>query len=661
MSDGHLYLSDRGGADYACGAGRAWYDEEHQSILLLSADAQTLEQIALDTEATPNASGKVAANDRVGEEPSCRASVLYEFAAGRDESKGSSVAPMALSVKLSVDGQFLAIQTSDIEVQVIHRLTREAYWVLCKTKGGNRILADGVQWNTHSSAAGSSQDLFLVTKRGIEQYRVSPKRRSCRLHRTMSVHIHAHWYAPSHGVMLVNTGQRGNEIVPFLLHGSNVEKLPHVVFSSPVRQQDLYLAPMYDTLYAVYSDMRTSKLLLYVIGRPKVSCVRSLNLMLPPGTALQFSVVDNLLVCHSLDFNVSLFFDVQCDGNVSDPFSSPLPVSLVPPRLYGDEVARVKPTPSLGDPVSTKVSELGEQDQVPTVSVSLAFGQQHSSLKRTVSVDELGLEQSAMEEPMMPPSPTLNQSLSKSSLHLLSRAASADGNMIRSIRRQHQQEGQHQAFFSQWQFLSPNFVVRSSLVKNSNGDDSTELFHVRKLQVNIREISRSAANHREILPFLLRRGDHQLGKQLALSLVREYIVEQLPSIAGITSVLSHVQTLTPSDVEKFEIYSDRRECERDDTSESDRDIVNDNGSDVPSLSDSVSYNGSTNRTLSRTSSLASGNSDFAVSTTHKARPISGRNVRGYIHVLQPDMFQHVWCPLLQNSVVSGCLDFELVV
>ncbi|EEY66324.1 uncharacterized protein PITG_03884 [Phytophthora infestans T30-4] len=435
MSEGHLYLSARGGVAYEADSRHSWYDATHQSVLLLSNQSLKLQQLPLDASLDSTSAASASFS------PPTDLRTLYDF--NEPETSGDqhdavqqrNQTPIIL-LQLSVDCQFLAIQRSDIEVQVLHRATRSSYWVLCKSKAGNRILHGGVIWNTHSVKATSSQDLFLVTKLGLEHHRVSSKRRSCALHRTVGLYVHEFWYAASHGVLLVSSGSRANEVVPFLLHGTNAEKLPELVFSTSVSKQDLRLVTLYGDLYVVYSDMRSSKLLLYMVGRTKVACVRSLNIMLPPGAKLEYSVVDNLLVCHSMEFNVSLFFDIKCDGNISDPFSAPLPISSRPP------------------------------------------GRKHEG---TV------------------PS------------------------------------------FTRWRFHAPNLVQRSHSV---NGCEQVE---IRKLQLNLNEICKTCEHHREILPFLLRRGDHESAKLLVLKLVRGYIVEHQASLPSIVQLLNTVQTVSGSE------------------------------------------------------------------------------------------------------------------
>ncbi|KAL7683447.1 putative regulator of MON1-CCZ1 complex [Plasmopara halstedii] len=330
MNNGHLYLSARGGVAYVDDSVHAWYDAIHQSILLLSFHTQRLQKLPLDASLDSMAAATATFS------PPKNATTLFDFRAA-DTCKEHQISlwphnmTPILFVQLSIDGQYLAIQRSDIEVQILHCATCASYWVLCRSKVGNRILHGGVIWSAHSSKKKTTQHLFLVTKLGLEQYRISSKQHCCALFRYFGPSVHEFWYAASHGLLLVSSGLRANAVVPFLLHGMNAEKFPELVFSRSICKPDLNLVTLYGEMYVIYTDLRSMKLLVYLITRTNTTCVRSLNVLLPPETALENSVVDNLLVCHSMEFNVSFFFDIKCEEISSDPFSAPLPISLRPP------------------------------------------------------------------------------------------------------------------------------------------------------------------------------------------------------------------------------------------------------------------------------------------------------------------------------------------
>ncbi|KAH7479611.1 Regulator of MON1-CCZ1 complex-like protein [Phytophthora ramorum] len=620
MSDGHLYLSARGGADYAGDSRHAWYDATHQSVLLLSPSLQ-LQQLPLDASLDPVEASTAAV--------SSSAAPLYNFTEPetsdnhRNTAPQRSLTPIVL-LQLSVDRQFLAIQRSDIEVQVVHLPSRASYWVLCKSKAGNRILHGGVVWNTHSVKASSSQDLFLITKLGLEHHRVSSKRRSCTLHRTVGLYVHEFWYASSHGVLLVSSGSRANEIAPFLLHGPNAEKLPKLVFSTSVSKQDLHLVSLYGEMYAVYSDTRSTKLLLYLIGRTKVTCVRSLNVMLPSGTALEYSVVDNLLVCHSLDFNVSLFFDIKCDGNISDPFSAPLPISARPPgpppaeNASSAEAVSSKATGDTEDKFDSDVVEVigDENDQHMFNESAWGLPQSTLGIRRALSVDDLDvhpyIDDASLPSPPFKISPASHLARRRSTRRL-QRAMSA-ASLKKTETSKHEIVAPS---FARWRFHAPNLVQRSFSV---NGREQVE---IRKLQVNLTEICKTCEHHREILSFLLRRGDHEKAKLLVLKLVRSHIVEQQASLSSIVQLLVTVQT----------VYGSERQ---------NKNIA---GSELSERANTVQSGHATNP----------GQRAAESSVEHfKANP-PARNARGFLLIEQAEFYRYVWSETLQDAnIVKSC-------
>ncbi|TYZ69421.1 hypothetical protein PybrP1_012723, partial [[Pythium] brassicae (nom. inval.)] len=689
---GHLFLSARGGVEYAGDARLAWLDAAHSSVLVLSPRSRRLRQIALDTSLDTTASRDEAEHARVRKRsarssdsgsdsddrdldgsqhrvtPRCGVETLYDFAdpqsSSRQHSDGERAEQPVALARLSLDKQFLAVQTSDIEVQVVRLATRERHWIMCRPNAGNRILADGVVWSTHSSAPGSSQDIFLVTKMGIEHYRASVKRRSCALHRAIGVYIHTFWYAASHGVLVVSTGSRANEIVPYLLRGANVEKLPRLIFSAAVSRSDLYLAPLYGQLYAVYGDTRSAKLLLYLIERNKVSCVRSLNLMLPPGTALEYSVVDNLLACHSLDFNVSLFFDIKSDAGASEPFSHPLPISLrAPERGRANDVGGVRSRLS-----SSSSSSSSSLDDLSAHDLMSVFGEpenKHGAVSSPTCAYASSLAQHRIRrarsvESMNVRTPSAAAGYKKSAdedeEETKAVAATHDGPRLRrpqTLERamttmvlgkmDHHQFESDQHYFSRWRFVPPNLVQRSFTVKDQS--DGMEQVQVRKLQVNLRGICRSCARHKGVLPFLLRRGDHVLAKTLALELVRNTMQEQELTLTGVATLLNAVQTFTRHDVDHG-------------ADESPNDTSSDDESSVRSFSSSSAYTSQQDLTpqLGHSSSfrgriLAEGGRTKSSGAVGGA--LVSRNAHGFLLVLQSEFYEHVWDPLLRGSTVAS--------
>ncbi|CAI5745618.1 unnamed protein product [Peronospora destructor] len=605
MSDGHLYLGC-GGVSYTGGSHRAWHDATHQSVLLLL--STSLKILPLDASLDPATSS------------SENLMTLYDFS--KPEASGihqeavrqRNMTPIML-LQLSVDGQFLAIQRSDIEVQVLHRATRVSNWMLCLSKAGNKILHGGVIWSRHVAKRSNSQDLFLVTKLGLEHHRMSSKRRSCVLHRIVGLYVHDYWYEASHGVLFLSSGSRANEIVPFLLHGANVETLPKLMFSTSVGKQDLHLVTLYGDVYAIYGNPCTTKLLLYLVGRTKVACVRSLSLMLSPGTALEYSVVDNLLVCHSLDFNVSLFFDIKCDGSTSDPFSAPLPISSRPPGrpLPESKTALAERTVDIWQEFDAAVLKIvsDENHQKASDASMLYASIPPYSIRRALSLDSQDLQISCIDDASLPspsfqPSPAFQLASQRSARRLQRTTSEA------SVKKTEATELEAVVpSFSRWRFYAPNFVQRSWSL---NGLEQVE---IRKLQLNLAEIFKACERHREILPFLLRRGDYDSAKVLVLKLMRKHIVEQ-QSLSSIVQLLTTVQTM----------YGNERRAE--------------NATSGKALSDSYFVHSNNDANAGQSTDEYSS----------RPRP-TARNVDGFMLIKQTDFYHHVWKNILEDTNISA--------
>ena len=100
--------------------------------------------------------------------------------------------------KLSLDGRILAIQPSLVHIIVLVLKSRRQWSITIKASNdidkANRILTDGVIWSEHG---GNSQDLIIVTIKGLELYKISSSRGQCKLSRTIPMHCYSFWYEPN--------------------------------------------------------------------------------------------------------------------------------------------------------------------------------------------------------------------------------------------------------------------------------------------------------------------------------------------------------------------------------------------------------------------------------------------------------------------------------
>ena len=104
--------------------------------------------------------------------------------------------------QLSLDAQLFAVQISDRKVIVSELKSNRSWTVEIKQSSENKILQQGMVWSDHG---GNSQDLILVTKKGLELYKVSCARAQCKLSRTISHRVIASLYEPNFRLFLLGS------------------------------------------------------------------------------------------------------------------------------------------------------------------------------------------------------------------------------------------------------------------------------------------------------------------------------------------------------------------------------------------------------------------------------------------------------------------------
>jgi len=267
----------------------------------------------------------------------------------------------AVYVAFSLDGSYVAVQVSPSELLVFsfaHSGRFEQRWridtrtlglsTLSKLKGdvGSAdatehavMLSEGIVWSDHG---GTSQDLILVTRRGLEFFKVNAKKNLCKHYRSVQHATTAFWYAPASRLMVMATGPKGNTMCSYFMpyDTSDLPKLeippPHAapVFelglhgASSLQSREVGLLSLYRFDYCLQlvpgaSKASTPLAYLYRIDRERVSLTHMLVLGAPGDPAaspksnpsafragMSFSVVDNMLVLHSAGAKESVVFDV---------------------------------------------------------------------------------------------------------------------------------------------------------------------------------------------------------------------------------------------------------------------------------------------------------------------------------------------------------------
>ena len=76
------------------------------------------------------------------------------------------------------------------------------------------VLIVGILWSDHG---GNSQDLIILTERGVDFYKVSVKRQQCKLSRTYPHPIRHFWYNAEQRLLLLGTGSDGTDMRGYCL------------------------------------------------------------------------------------------------------------------------------------------------------------------------------------------------------------------------------------------------------------------------------------------------------------------------------------------------------------------------------------------------------------------------------------------------------------
>lgn len=115
--------------------------------------------------------------------------------------------------QLSLDSQLFAVQMSSTKVLISDLKLKRNWTVEIKTPMDNKILSRGLVWSDHG---GNSQDLVIVTRRGLELYKISSSRGQCKLSRMVSHRITTFFYEPNHRFFLLASppvGTAGGDMV----------------------------------------------------------------------------------------------------------------------------------------------------------------------------------------------------------------------------------------------------------------------------------------------------------------------------------------------------------------------------------------------------------------------------------------------------------------
>lgn len=251
-------------------------------------------------------------------------------------------------VKLSLDKQLMALQLSSTKIVIIDLDHAKRWNIEIKSPEDNEILPMGLIWSEHG---GNSEDLIIVTLRGLELYKVSSIRTQCKLSRVVTCSIREFWYNANHRMILLKgllkskdissitssnidtSSSVDNKLDVFQMSGyyfrlDKTDHFPKLELPPPEKipkfdieksNSIIDLVTLYGKLYCCVLCKHldeTMYISLYEISKTAVELTYQLQIeiitIISSFSVVSVSVCDNVLVCHIIvDGNRSvLLYDI---------------------------------------------------------------------------------------------------------------------------------------------------------------------------------------------------------------------------------------------------------------------------------------------------------------------------------------------------------------
>lgn len=229
--------------------------------------------------------------------------------------------------KISLDWQMIAVQVNLTKVVILDLSSPRRWTIQIKSPDDNVILKEGLIWSEHG---GNSQDLIIVTNRGLELHKVSAVRGQCKLSRTITqTDVQYFWYEPNHRMILLASPQRigRTEGEVFKMTGyffraeiSDMpklelpppEKIPGFDLGPGILDSDIALVSLYGNLYCTvhYISNGQDMVTMYAVTKQSVARAHTLT-MNTSSRIVRVSVIDNLLCCHAYSDRMCVIFDLK--------------------------------------------------------------------------------------------------------------------------------------------------------------------------------------------------------------------------------------------------------------------------------------------------------------------------------------------------------------
>ena len=318
---------------------KIWFDRAHCHSLLFNSEScfYTQSYTQISTEIPSNVNGSQwSISDDVSSFPR----LFYHF---------QDLQSTVIFAAISLDFEFIAVQTSQTTIFSVDTANNKKWLIEIRFPHDNYILPEGIIWSDHG---GNSQDLVIITAKGIELYKVSSSRGQCKLSRIVGQPIFHFWYEPRHRMILLASqqSQYANEGLLFLANmlpdavgmkslvnsrfNSGIllmdgcylksepsavpllelpppDKIPRFELGPNVCCDDIALVSLYGRVFCLvkYTSENLDYISLFLLSKTTVEKIHSLALNCL-AERVTYSVCDNILVCHSSSLRASLAFDI---------------------------------------------------------------------------------------------------------------------------------------------------------------------------------------------------------------------------------------------------------------------------------------------------------------------------------------------------------------
>lgn len=251
--------------------------------------------------------------------------------------------------KLSLDRLLLSIQVSDKSIIVIDTTTANRRWTISirtKNSPDNTILDNGLIWSVHG---GNSADLIILTKMGLELYKISSSRGQCKLSRFIAQSSSLFWYNSEFRIILIASPKLSKStslvkppppptvsdsyhrqilVIDGYILNSERTSLPILELPPPDKipafevgpginpEQDISVVTLYGKPYCLvrYTEGGLDFIAAYHLHKQKAH--RSFCLALDCSTrGVKVSIFDNLLLCHCTGIMSKGYIDSSINNN----------------------------------------------------------------------------------------------------------------------------------------------------------------------------------------------------------------------------------------------------------------------------------------------------------------------------------------------------------